>query len=443
MEVGSTYSYVDGSVLLAVPEGQFVMGTANGRDNPEHMVTLSDFWIYSTEVTNQQYKLCVSLGGCMPPALDHNFRYNDVEHANDPVVGVSFDQAAAYCSFVNGRLPTEAEWEKAASGPDGNMYPWGDAEPSCDLLNYYSCEGATTSVLNRPQGASYYGALDMAGNAYEWVADWYDKAYYQNSSEQDPLGPDSGTMKSVRSSGYKTDAKDTAVAIRHSYDPQEQHSDLGFRCVVDKPDYFAAFCETPPVYGQTASVASEICPVVGIEQYQGCTKKLPTTNIVFTGPDNMIMNPGICTPTNDPTEFVCLGAGQVSITASCDVDFSGDPGCASGYSLDGLTCQTTATKKGACLDGMEYDVAQGCCTSDSQTDAGSLLSFCPIGTYYVEGQNLCATTPLHGIVSVFKSVEFKSCASSASSGGGTACEPPADGCGEEEYWDPVQCKCIY
>jgi len=221
MEVGSTYTYVDGTVLVAVPEGEFVMG-ADGRDNPEHLVTLTDFWIYSTKVTNQQYALCVSLGGCTPPAPNHNLRFKDVEHANDPVAGVSFEQAAAYCSFVNGRLPTEAEWEKAARGPEGNVFPWGDADPSCDLLNYYSCAAGTTSVGNYPEGASYYGSLDMAGNAFEWVADWYDAAYYQNSPKQDPPGPEDGTKKSVRSSGYKTDAKDTAVAIRHSYDPQEQ-----------------------------------------------------------------------------------------------------------------------------------------------------------------------------------------------------------------------------
>ena len=442
MELGSTYSYVDGTVLLAVPEGQFIMG-ADGRDNPEHLVTLGDFWIYSTKVTNQQYKLCVSLGGCTPPDTSHNRRYNDVEHANDPAVGVSFEQAAAYCSFVNGRLPTEAEWEKAARGPDGNTYPWGDAEPACDLLNYYSCAGSTTSVLEYPQSASYYGALDMAGNAYEWVADWYDAAYYQNSPEKNPPGPEDGTKKSVRSSGYKTDAKDTAVAIRHAYDPQEQHSDLGFRCVVDKPDQFAAFCETPPVYDQTASNVSEICPVVGIDQSPACAKKLSTTNIVFKGPDDAIMDPGICAPTGDPKVFICLGAGQVSISASCEVDLSGDPTCSSGYSLDGSICQANSTK-GACLEGTEYDAAQGCCTAGTKTVTASIPPVCPVGTYYVAGQNVCASTPLQGIVSVVKPIELKSCVGGGNSDGGVSvCEPPTpDYCDQTPYaWNTQFCCC--
>jgi len=439
MEIGSTYSYVDGGMLVAVPEGEFLMGD-DDSENPEHKVFVSSFWIYSTEVTNQQYKLCVILGECTPPALNHNPGYNEVERANDPAVGVNFEQAAAYCSFVNGRLPTEAEWEKVARGPEGNTYPWGDTEPSCNLLNYFSCEGRTTSVLNYQPGASYYGALDMAGNAYEWVADWYDAAYYQNSPEQNPLGPSDGTNKSVRSSGYKTEAQDTAVAIRHSYDPQEQHSDLGFRCVVDEPDYFASFCDAPPVFGQTASDASETCPLVGIEQSPACAKKLSTTNIVFKGPDDAALNPGVCAPTGDPRVFICLGAGQVSISASCEVDLSGEPTCSSGYSLDGSTCQANSTQ-GTCLGGMGYDSAQGCCALESQIEAASIPPICPVGTYYVAGQNVCASTPLHGIVSVVEFIELKAC---EGKGNTKSCQgPPPEGCsGIYDVWDPVECKCI-
>src|SRR5262245_26806737 len=135
MQVGSTYSHVDGTILVAVPAGEFTMG-GDGIDNPAHRVTLRDFWIYSTKVTNQQYELCESRGQCTSPDLTNNPVYRDRTRANDPVVGVTYHQAAAYCSFVQGRLPTEAEWEKAARGPDGNRYPWGDAAPSCDLVNF-------------------------------------------------------------------------------------------------------------------------------------------------------------------------------------------------------------------------------------------------------------------------------------------------------------------
>ena len=442
METGSTYPYVDGSTLIAVPAGEFMMG-GDRRDNPEHPVTLSDFWIYSTKVTNQQYALCVSLGACTPPAPGHNLRYNDIEHANDPAVGVNFEQAAAYCSFVHARLPTEAEWEKVARGPDGNTYPWGEEKPTCDLLNYYSCVGGTSSVMNYPQGASYYGALDMAGNAYEWVADWYDSNYYENSPQQDPPGPEDGTKRSVRSSGYKTDARDTVVALRHSYDPQEQHSDLGFRCAVDQPGYFATFCELPPVFPQTgASASSETCPVVGIEQSQACAKKLSTTNIVFKGPDDATVDLGGCAPTGDPRVFNCLGAGQISISASCDVNITGEPDCGPGYSLKGSVCQANSTQ-GACLAGMNFDSAQGCCTVETQPQAASVLPVCPVGTYHVAGQEACTPAPLHGVVSEVQSIELKSCSGGgAAVPGATACEEPPGACQRTPFkWSTQFCCC--
>jgi formylglycine-generating enzyme required for sulfatase activity len=125
MEVGSTYFYVDGTTLVAVPAGEFLMG-ADGKDNGEHAVTLNDYWIYSTKVTNQQFALCETLGKCTSPNLEDNPNYKDYSRSNDPVVGVTYNQAVAYCSFVHGRLPTEAEWEKSARNPDGSLYPWGD-----------------------------------------------------------------------------------------------------------------------------------------------------------------------------------------------------------------------------------------------------------------------------------------------------------------------------
>ncbi len=160
-----------------------------GDDNPEHEVTVSDFWMYRAKVTNSQFAYCVAMGKCAPPNTDKNKGYGDYAKANHPVTGVNYEQAAAYCSFVHGRLPTEAEWEKAARGPDGNIYPWGDAVPTCDLANFGPCEYKTSSVVDHPAGQSYYEALDMAGNVYEWTADWYDAKYYSNSPTEDPLGP--------------------------------------------------------------------------------------------------------------------------------------------------------------------------------------------------------------------------------------------------------------
>ena len=124
LEVGSTYHYVDGTTLVAVPEGDFVMGAA-GKDNPQHTVKLSSYWIYQTEVTNAQYSRCVSASKCKPPDTTVNKHYTDATWANDPVVGVTYDQASAYCGWVHASLPTEAQWEKAARGPDGNQIPMG------------------------------------------------------------------------------------------------------------------------------------------------------------------------------------------------------------------------------------------------------------------------------------------------------------------------------
>ena len=128
------WPYVDGSILVAVPGGPFTMGHG-GSDNPEHTVTLSDFWIYQAKVTNQQYALCLQAGKCKAPDPIDDFTFKDATHANDPVVGLNYSQGSDYCSFVHGRLPTEAEWEKTARGPQGNLYPWGSNAPVCDLLN--------------------------------------------------------------------------------------------------------------------------------------------------------------------------------------------------------------------------------------------------------------------------------------------------------------------
>ena len=123
MALGSTFSYVDGSTLVAVPAGPFTMGREGGTDNPAHLVTLDDFWIYQSEVTNRQYSLCVAAGECAVPDLQDDLTYDDPLHANDPLVGVTWDQAGTYCGFVHARLPTEPEWEKTARGPDANLDP--------------------------------------------------------------------------------------------------------------------------------------------------------------------------------------------------------------------------------------------------------------------------------------------------------------------------------
>lgn len=421
MEIGSVLPYVDGSDLVAVPAGEFVMGEGEG-ENPEHIVILGDFWIYSTEVTNQQYTLCIEIGRCTESDLDDNPAYLDSIHANDPVVGVTYEQAAAYCEFVNGRLPTEAEWEKAARGPDGNIYPWGEMAPSCDLLNFDNCTGETTNVVDYPDGKSYYGGLDMSGNVFEWVADWYDPDYYIGSPEENPPGPDNGTDRSVRSSSYESNIDQAISTVRNSEDPQSHRSDLGFRCVVDDPILFAPFCEYPPIYGSQTSISSESCPELNIKQAQYCSNKISTTNVIFSGPPDSVIESGDCLPSGDPALFVCQAAEQVSITADCQLDLPQNPTCPTGYLLQGVTCVADGAS-GQCLDGWNYDSTNQCCTVDPEQDSSLDLTVCPVGTYYFAGQDACLPFPAQGIVSVVQDIEFMACGAGGGGGGGGGEDP--------------------
>ena len=456
MEVGSTYPYVDGSTLIAVPAGESIIG-ADGLDNPEHRVTLSDFWIYSTKVTNQQYALCEDLGQCTSPDLNDSPAYRDNTRANDPVVGVTYDQAVSYCSFVSGRLPTEAEWEKSARTPEGSIYPWGDREPSCDVLNFNNCVGSTTNVTNYQDSASFYGGLDLAGNAFEWVADWYDSNYYNTSPAEDPQGPESGTERSVRSSSYASGAEQVAVTTRYADAPGSHRPDLGFRCVVEDPTYFAPFCASVPVHGSDGSGApqtSESCPVLEIKQAQYCTQESPVTNVTFRGPPDATIDFDGCIPSGDPNLVTCQSPGTiVSITADCQLDLPGSLSCPSGFSQQDNICVADGGD-GKCLAGWDYDSSRRCCAPGSTVDSASIHPICPVGTFYAENQQACLPYPVQEIVSVSVEVEFLPIASckTPSGGGGdpsatatgvapTTCAPPPEGC-TIGIWDPNLCCCL-
>lgn len=191
--IGSITTGEDGMTLLYIPAGEFTMGSDNGEsdEKPVHTVTLDAFWIDQTEVTNAMYAKCVSSGSCQEPtdksSSTHTSYYGDAEFDNYPVIYVDWNMAKTYCEWVDRKLPTEAEWEKAARGTDGRTYPWGndfdgtrlnfcDKNCSFDWADKSSDDGFadTAPVENYSSGASPYGALDMAGNVWEWVADWYD-----------------------------------------------------------------------------------------------------------------------------------------------------------------------------------------------------------------------------------------------------------------------------
>jgi len=225
-----------GIEFVYVLAGEFTMGSPNwvgeGNERPQHTVFLDDFWIGKTEVTNAQYARCVEAGVC--PAPNNNL-WNDSTFAEHPVANVSWDSAVAYSrwlteqSGVSVRLPSEAEWEKAARGTDGRIYPWGDAEPNERLLNYEGNVGSTTPVGSYPEGVSPYGALDMAGNVWEWVGDRYGTAYYGESSARNPTGPESGHYLVLRGGSFNTIHYNTRCAYRNRNNPDFRDTNYGFR----------------------------------------------------------------------------------------------------------------------------------------------------------------------------------------------------------------------
>ena len=283
--IGSTISWFDTSTLVFVPGGEFTMGADEPEKqdfNPAHQVDVGGFWIYSTKVTNEMYNLCVSLGQCTPSASNSNEPSStlsgtalisfitgpdDAEYAlkDLPVTDVTWNQADNYCKWVGGRLPTEAEWEKTARGTKIQAYPWGDEPAACNFLNFKDCVGLLSSVLDHPEGISDYMALDMAGNAYEWVNDWYAKDYYAQSPASNPIGPADGAKRVVRGSSFDTNGESVLSYTRSSLEPDQSKIDVGFRCVIDDPTVFAPICEAPaaisasvntPESGQSASGTS-------------------------------------------------------------------------------------------------------------------------------------------------------------------------------------------
>lgn len=239
----------DGAPMVLIPAGAFLMGSNDGLPNerPEHMVTLKAYYIDQYEITAGRYqKFVESAQRNVPPTSDDEAAQalGDV-----PAVGMSWTDAAGYCKWAGRRLPTEAEWEKAARGTDGRRYPWGHMQPFVDIANYnrgmWVSEAVTLVPVNsglegmsvrhglKEGGKSPYGLFHMAGNAAEWVADWYDREYYQKTTETNPTGPSSGEKRVIRGGSWADLPSALRVTSRFSAEPDYEDRTIGFRCAMD------------------------------------------------------------------------------------------------------------------------------------------------------------------------------------------------------------------
>lgn len=221
--------------MALVPAGEFTMGSYDhDNESPPHQVTLGAFRIDRYEVTTRHYAEFLDA-----VKRDPILNWDEVDWKTDfnrPVIGVTWYDADAYCRWAGKRLPSEAEWEKAARGTDARRFPWGNGSPTPDYANYGKCcewKGYSTLTASGSYGVgeSPYGVHDMAGNVWEWVEDWYDSNYYKISPTQDPNGPSTGEKKVVRGGSWGDQWAVVSSSVRNKVNPTLRHTDIGFRCV--------------------------------------------------------------------------------------------------------------------------------------------------------------------------------------------------------------------
>jgi len=251
-------SPADGMTQILIPEGTFFMGGMDVyRENdelPVREVLMRTFWMDQVEVTNGMYNLCVQSGDCRPPMQlrsDNRKEYfGNPDFQDYPVVYVTWSDANAYCQWAGRRLPTEAEWERAARGDDKRNYPWGDEPPNEYNSNSQNFVSDTSRVGSYAEGASPFGILDMGGNVWEWVADRYRPDYYRRSPAENPAGPAEdevfNSMRVIRGGSFQDDGNFLRLANRNAMEgpnlkaqPDEEtyfgksSNKVGFRCAMD------------------------------------------------------------------------------------------------------------------------------------------------------------------------------------------------------------------
>ncbi|HRQ24480.1 MAG TPA: formylglycine-generating enzyme family protein [Anaerolineales bacterium] len=254
----------DQAEIIYIPAATFDMGLSNAQSNilaskwntkpilleqsqPQHSVSLGAFWIYRTEVSNDMYRQCVKAGRCIAPlqgnSATRSSYYDNENFSNYPVVYVSWQMSQMYCEWAGGSLPTEAQWEYAARGPDGYLYPWGNSSWSSALANVENSNiGDTSPVDAYSAGASSFGVLNMSGNVFEWVFDWYRKDYYKtNTNWSNPMGPENGDiyqgeqLKSIRGGSFYNPIGNSSVGIHDWERGNSSWYNVGFRCAVAYP----------------------------------------------------------------------------------------------------------------------------------------------------------------------------------------------------------------
>jgi formylglycine-generating enzyme required for sulfatase activity len=225
----------DGALVVKIPAGEFLMGNKETERNPlEHRVYVSSFLIDKTAVTWSQYKGFAEATGTPLPPDEPWWGVHD----DHPAVFVTWEEGKAYCEWVGGRLPTEAEREKGCRGTDERMYAWGNEEPDTERAVFRRAWGfaATDPVGAHPSGANPYGLLDMSGNVWEWCADWYDDKYYEVSPARDPQGPASGQSRVVRGGSWDSRPSVLSCSCRNWGNRGYREGDFGFRCAMDAPE---------------------------------------------------------------------------------------------------------------------------------------------------------------------------------------------------------------